>query len=76
MGLSCISLEGLVLALPEGQAFSRAHPRIRCLPYRSIEFAGRPAIVTSFESVLDSARFDVISDYETYEVLGVCGGEK
>ncbi len=74
--INCTSLEGIVLALPEGRAFMRAHPRIHLLPYRTIEFAGRPAIITRFESVTESASFEVVSDYETYEVLKIVGGER
>ena len=73
---SCISLEGLVFCLPEGRDFYRAHPRIHFLPYRSIEFEGRPAIITHFESVTEAASFEVISDSETYEVLKIARGEK
>lgn len=72
--VSCISLEGLVLTMPEGRAFLRDQQRIRFLPYRHIEFAGRPAIVTGFESLTTGAGFEVISDYETYEVLRIMGG--
>ena len=68
---SNISLASLVVCTPEGRAFQRAHPRIHTLPSRSIEFAGRPAIVTRYESMTDSASFEVISDYETYEVLKI-----
>lgn len=76
MAVNCISLEGLVLALPEGREFLHTKQRIRFLPYRSIEFAGRSAIVTTFESVTDTARIEVISDDETYEVLKIYGGGK
>lgn len=54
----------------------RAHPRVHQLPYRTIEYAGRLAIVTRFESVTDSASLEVISDYETYEVLRIYGGDR
>lgn len=74
--VSCITLEGLVISLPEGRNFLRTHPRIHFLPYRSIEFAGRSALVTRFESINDATSFEVISDYETYEVLKIVGGEK
>lgn len=74
--VNCITLEGLSISLPEGRDFSRIHPRIHQLPYRTIEFAGRPAIVTRFESVTDIASFEVISDYETYEVLKIYGAGK
>ncbi len=72
--VSCISLEGLVIALPEGRAFLREQQRIRFLPYRHIEFAGRPAIVTAFESLTSGAGFEVISDSETYAALKIIGG--
>lgn len=71
--VSCITLEGLVLSLPEGRAFLRAQRRIHFLPYRSIEFAGRPAIVTSFASRATSALLEVICDERTYTVLQVRG---
>ncbi len=74
--INSISLESLALFLPEGRAFSRTHPRIHQLPNRSIEFAGRPAIVTHFESLTESASFEVISDHETYEVLKIIGSSK
>lgn len=74
MAFNCISLEGLILALPEGREFMHTQQRIRFLPYRTIEFAGRPAIVTTFESVNNTASFEVISDNETYEVLKIYRG--
>jgi RNA polymerase sigma factor (sigma-70 family) len=74
--INCITLEGLTICLPEGRNFLRAHPRVRQLPYRTIEYAGRLAIVTRFESVTDSASLEVISDYETYEVLRIYGGDR
>lgn len=76
LSYSRITLEGLTLVLPEGRKFQQAHSRIRLLPTRSIEFAGRPALVTSFESVGEHARFEVISDEETYGVLKIYGGAK
>lgn len=71
---NCCSLEGLIISLPEGRAFLNTHQRIHLLPNHTIDFAGRPAIVTCFASVTDSARFEVISDYATYEVLKIAGG--
>jgi RNA polymerase sigma-70 factor (ECF subfamily) len=72
--ISCISPDSLALCLPEGRAFMRAHPRIYQLPQNTLEFAGRLAIVTRYASVTDEARFEVISDYETCEVLKIAGG--
>jgi RNA polymerase sigma-70 factor (ECF subfamily) len=60
---------GLILASAQGQAFWRAHPRIRLLPEREVEAYGRPALVTTFASITDGARFDTISACETFEVL-------
>jgi hypothetical protein len=64
---------GLILASAQGRAFWRAHPRIRLLPEREVETQGRAALVTSFASVTDGARFEVVSVRETYEVLCVYG---
>jgi RNA polymerase sigma factor (sigma-70 family) len=72
--INCITLDTLALFLPEGRTFMRSQQRIRRLPHRTIEFAGRPAITTRFESVTESASFEVISDYETYEVLKIVEG--
>jgi len=65
------SLNGLVLTEPEGVRFWRAHPRLRKLPEREVEARGRPAIVTTFESVTGPARIDLVSARDTYETLAV-----
>ncbi len=75
-GICQTSLEGLILSLPEGLEFSKRHPRIHLLPERTLEFAGRPAIVTSFENKYGSERFEVISDAQTYGVLQIYGGAR
>jgi hypothetical protein len=36
-----------------------------------VEAAGRAALVTSFESVTDGARLDIVSARDTYEILSV-----
>lgn len=72
--VNCITLEGLIICIPESRDFLRAHPRVHQLPYRTIEFAGRPAIVTRFESLTETASIEVISDHETYKVLKIYGG--
>jgi Sigma-70, region 4 len=59
------------LCLPAGRAFWRRHPRIRLRSSHEIAAAGRTAVVTSFESLTDAARFDTITDRETYEVIAV-----
>jgi len=64
-------LQYLVLDLPATQRFWREHGRMRVLPEREVEVDGRPAIVTSYESVTESARLDVISTADTLAVLGV-----
>lgn len=67
------NLGGLALMLPQGRSFWREHPRIRLLPEREIEVQGCPAIVTTFESVGDSTRLDVITVRDTFELIGVHG---
>ncbi len=64
-------LDGLAINLPQAQNFWRAHPRIRTLPQREIEFEGRPAILVCFESVAGSAQLEVIVAQASYEVLSV-----
>lgn len=61
----------LALWLPEGRRFWRDHPRIRLLPEREVEGQGRPALITTFESVTGTARFEVVSARDTFDVLGV-----
>ena len=62
-------LEALVLALPQGQRFWREHPRIRALPQREVEAAGRAALVAGFESLSAAARFEVVVARDTYAVI-------
>ncbi len=64
-------LSHLTLDLPETGQFWRKHPRIRSFPRREIEFAGRPALLSGFESVTDQASIEVISARATLEVLYV-----
>jgi RNA polymerase sigma-70 factor (ECF subfamily) len=68
-----LTLAGLALWSPAGRRFWRAHPRLRTLPEREVEAAGRAALVTSFESVADAARLDVVSARDSYEILSVHG---
>lgn len=65
------SIMHLALDLPETQRFWRAHSRLRILPEQEIDFAGRPALLTSLHSVTDPARLVVIAARETFEVLQV-----
>jgi RNA polymerase sigma factor (sigma-70 family) len=66
----------LTLDTPAAQRFWRRHPRMRALPTRAIEFAGRPALVTGFESVAEHAHLALISARDTWEVLRVYGDEQ
>lgn len=68
---SRISLDALILTLPESRQFIQEHSRIRNLPQLRVETEGRDAIVTRFESVNASARLVVVSAYDTYETLRV-----
>ena len=67
------SLEGLVLALPQGQRFVREHSRIHLLPEQSIEVDGSIAFVTRFESVTGQERFEVVTSSDRYKVLSING---
>jgi RNA polymerase sigma-70 factor (ECF subfamily) len=68
-----LTLAGLALWSPAGRRFWRAHPRLRTLPEREVEVAGRAALVTTFESVTGAARLEVVSARDTYEILSVHG---
>ena len=57
--------EWLVLSLPEARRFSR----VRFAGSRPVEAEGRPALVTSFESVAGTGRLDVVSAADTLAVL-------
>ena len=56
-GCGCASdvpLAVLALWSSARQRFWQVHPRLRTLPEREVEAAGRAAVVTSFESVTDA----------------------
>lgn len=59
----------LTIDTPQAVAFWRRHPRMRPLPVREIEYAGRPALLTGFESVGDSARLEIVSARDTWQTL-------
>jgi RNA polymerase sigma factor (sigma-70 family) len=61
----------IALSLPEGQRFWKAHPKIHLQSATTIDSAGSSAIVSSFASLTDSARFDVVTTRDTVEVIGV-----
>jgi RNA polymerase sigma factor (sigma-70 family) len=61
----------IALCLPQGREFWRRHARIRLHSSSEVLAAGRAAVLSSFESLADSARIDVLTDRDTYEVIGV-----
>ncbi len=63
------TLSSFALALPEGERFSRAHPRIRTLPELLIERDGREVLVKCFESITEAAALDVLFVRDTLEVV-------
>jgi len=65
------SFTGLVQALPDSQLFWRAHPRMRTLPPRVIDYAGRAALVTTLRSIDTPAALDIISARDSFAVLAV-----
>ena len=62
---------GLVLTLPEIEAFWREHRRIRLVREYEVEHGGRSSVVTSLECASGGATLDVVSDGATFEVLEV-----
>jgi RNA polymerase sigma factor (sigma-70 family) len=61
----------IALCLPEGQHFWKTHPKMRLQPAAEINAAGSEALVSSFASLTDSARIDVVTTRDTVEVIGV-----
>jgi hypothetical protein len=70
------SYEWLVLCHPESQRFQRAHPRIQFAGMYPIETDGRAALVTSYQSVADAARLDVVSAADDLQILAVHDSER
>jgi RNA polymerase sigma-70 factor (ECF subfamily) len=75
---TCDLLDGgspwhLSLDTPEAQRFWRRHPRMRALPTREVEAAGRPALVIGYESVASGERLEIVADRATYQTLRVYG---
>ena len=62
-------LSHLTLDTPEARQFWRKHPRMLWLPEREIEYGGESALLSSFQSMTNSAQFDVIFQRETLQVL-------
>lgn len=65
--------QSLTWSLPEARRFWKDNPRMRFVPEREVEFGGSPAVVTGFESVMGSARLDVVSLRDTLEVVHING---
>ncbi len=64
-------LPHLTLDTREAHQFWRKHARMQWLPERAIDFAGRPALVSSFRSMVDAAQLDVIIDQATLKILSI-----
>jgi hypothetical protein len=68
------SLWHLALDTPAAQRFWKQHPRMRALPPRTVDHAGRPALLGGFESLTGTARLDVLFDPGDLQVLGTGEG--
>ncbi len=62
-------LRELCLCTSEGQRFWREYPRIRALPVREVDVAGRPALLTRYQSVDLRAHLDIVVARDTYDIL-------
>jgi RNA polymerase sigma-70 factor (ECF subfamily) len=63
----------LALADPAGRRFWRAHPRVRMLPEWEVEAGGVAALVSTYESVVDAARLEVVRARDGLTLLAVGG---
>jgi hypothetical protein len=73
---TCCSLDGLALSLPEVRRFRRSHPRIRALPVRHVERAGRRTVVLGFSDVTSKGLVHVLLDDRTLDVRDVIRSER
>src|SRR5262249_30250725 len=64
-------LNGLLFCHPQTQQFWRAHPRIYTRPAQKIVVNGRAATLTHFVARTETARLEVVSDWETLETLKI-----
>ncbi|HET8911408.1 MAG TPA: hypothetical protein VFN23_08105, partial [Ktedonobacteraceae bacterium] len=69
------TLDSLSFSLPEVKEFRRKYPRIRTLPLHYIQFEGANAMLTTYESVTNNSRIEVISSLESFEALKIAGGQ-
>jgi RNA polymerase sigma factor (sigma-70 family) len=67
----CTSRSGLVLSVPDVLTFRREQARVRILPAGEVETEGRPAAVTRVQSVTSDVALAVVSDADTYRILGI-----
>lgn len=65
------TLPHLTLDTPEARQFWRKHPRMLWHPGHEIEYAGQPALVSSFQSRSESAQLDLIYQRDTLVILNV-----
>ena len=67
------SLDFMLFSLPEVQHFWKKHPRLRTLPQQDLEVVGRPALLTTFESITEQARLDIVTSADSFVVLNIYG---
>jgi RNA polymerase sigma-70 factor (ECF subfamily) len=61
----------IALCLPEGRQFWREHPKMRFQAITRVEAEGCAAVLSSFVSLSDSARFEVLTSLDTCAILHV-----
>ena len=67
------SLWHLLIDTPVAVQFWRRHPRLHALPVREVEVDGRVALVSGFASHDGTARLEIVSASETYDILHIEG---
>jgi len=68
-------LSSQALAHPAGRAFWREQRRVRLLPERAVEAAGRAAIVIGLESAGSADRLEIVTTQGSGEIVAVYGGD-
>jgi RNA polymerase sigma factor (sigma-70 family) len=71
----CLSPNGSAFHSAVGREFYKRHPRMRLLPWREVDCAGRRAVLVTMEGRgTDSARLEAVYARDTYELLRLSGG--
>ena len=65
------TLSHLTFDLPQVRHFWRTHKRVHWSPGEQIEYAGTPALVSTFQSKDSQQQIDVLVEQQTFRILAI-----